>query len=88
MTGAAVMMVTVELSASILSMYKEKRPDFREKMSLTLPQDITVGGLLDDLGIDPRLISILIINDERCLMLNEPLPDGAEVKILGPLAGG
>ena len=71
---------------SLLAKYRPE-PDNAEPFDVTLDAGATVGDLVEHLGLPPKLAKLIFIDHSRA-EYDAVLPQGAQVEVFPPIAGG
>jgi molybdopterin converting factor small subunit len=79
------MRIKLKLFAGLRGLAGDNR---RGETELELPDGTTPAGLIAHLKIDPRMAQVMLVNGRQATDPSQALPDGAEVDILPPVAGG
>ncbi len=82
------MRVKVVLHGNLRSIYT----DLEEEIFLNVEGDESVADILEELGISPAVVPVVLIDgekkDDEFLLKNDKLEEGMEIQLLGPVAGG
>ncbi|WP_313163028.1 hypothetical protein [Sedimentibacter sp.] len=82
------MKVTLKLSESLLSIYKETEKPLQEIMVLNLENPSTLREILIKADINPLMAPMIIIKNQRCQSLDYLIENDETITLIGPLAGG
>lgn len=82
------MKITLRLSESLLSIYREMPNPLKEVIVLDLDKSTTLHSILIKAGINPSLTPMVIINNKRVSSLNLLIENDETITLIGPLAGG
>ncbi|WP_312811186.1 hypothetical protein [Sedimentibacter sp.] len=82
------MKVTLKLSESLLSIYKETEKPLQEIMVLNLENPSTLREILIKADINPLMVPMIIIKNQRCKSLDYLIKNDETITLIGPLAGG
>ncbi len=82
------MKITLRLSESLLSIYRETSNPLQEVMVINLDEPTTLHSIIVKAGINPALVPMIIINNKRVSYLNILVDNDETITLIGPLAGG
>jgi hypothetical protein len=82
------MKITLRLSESLLSIYRETANPLNEVMVINLDEPTTLHSIIIKVGINPSLTPMIIINNKRISSLNLLIENDEIITLIGPLAGG
>lgn len=82
------MKITLRLSESLLSIYRETANPLKEVRVLNLDEPTKLHSILMKAGINPSLTPMIIINNKRVSSLDFLIDYDATITLIGPLAGG
>lgn len=82
------MKVTLKLSESLLSIYRETEKPLQEIMVLNLENPSTLREILIKADINPLMVPMIIIKNQRCQSLDYLIKNDETITLIGPLAGG
>ncbi|MDF2676192.1 MAG: hypothetical protein K0Q97_485 [Bacillota bacterium] len=82
------MKITLRLSESLLSIYRETANPLNEVMVINLEEPTTLHSIIIKAGINPSLTPMIIINNKRISSLNLLIDNDEIITLIGPLAGG
>lgn len=82
------MKITLRLSESLLSIYRETSNPLQEVMVINLYEPTTLHSIIVKVGINPALVPMIIINNKRVSYLNVLVDNDETITLIGPLAGG
>lgn len=82
------MKVTLKLSESLLSIYREMEIPLEETIVFYIEKPITLLSILLKVGINPLLTPMITIDNKRITSLNYLIENDEIITLIGPLAGG
>lgn len=82
------MKITLRISESLLSIYREMGNPLKATLELDLDKPATLNSILLKLGINPILVPMIIIDNKRVSSLDYLIKNDKTIILIGPLAGG
>ena len=80
--------VTLKLTESLLSIFKDMGKPLVETMEVYLDEPTTLRSIVSGIGINPILVPFVRLEDRRQLSLNYLVSNEETITLIGPIAGG